>query len=157
MPTKTEPFDYRLIPPQPRAPLATASAEISPHPHAAEKEMLHKVSVFIKERIIARVHGRLPDAKTIAVRLLVLHVLTDNAETTSFRSYARELGVTPAFLSKIGKEFSQELGLRTSWQRAGSSPIYAARARGVHNGTWQASDKWKQRKLREAKGRKPPG
>jgi hypothetical protein len=120
-------------------------------------DILRRVGSFIAERVIKEQGGRLPSAQTIAVRLIVLNALLYPDQLKSLNHYARQLGCTRAWLSKVGIQFSASIGMRASWQRINATKIYAERARGVHAGTWVATSengKWERRKAREAKRRK---
>jgi hypothetical protein len=131
------PFNYALI------------DEESPTPTQADRnrEVVHKFAIFIKERIIARHQNKLPLARTIAVRLIIFQELIDPSGR-SLQSYATELGCSRAWLSKVGIQFADSIGMRAVWQRINSRETYAERATGVHAGTWKASAKWERRKLR---------
>ena len=124
----------------------------TPSQREHDADTLRKVHCFIRDRVIMRsTSGKLPDAKTIAARLIVLELIIDPATALSLRCCAKELGCTPAWLSKIAVSFSAALGIRAPWQRPESAKIYSERAQSVHAGTHVASAKWERRKIRESK------
>jgi hypothetical protein len=113
-------------------------------------ETLHQVHHFLVEQIIGRYDGAPPSVRTIAVRLIVFaEILQPTGRSLS--SYAEELGVSRAYLSKIALQFADRFGLRAEWQRVASRDQCAERARGVHDGTWIPGAKHERRKLREAR------
>jgi hypothetical protein len=103
------------------------------------RETLHGVYIFIRDQVIARRNGKLPGVKTIAVRLIVLQALLDPEGQRSLRADARQLGCSPAWLSKVAIAFSDSIGMRAGWQRLHARKAYSERAKGVHAGTWQVS------------------
>lgn len=147
MPRASAPFDY---PEEERAFAET--------PFEIRTDTLRRLGTFLNERVLARTRGgRLPSAATIAVRMFVLHALLNPEQRReSLMQLARELGCTRQCLSRVAIEFSDALGLRAPWQRLAARNKFAARAKGVHAGTWKSSDKWEARTRREsAKCKKP--
>lgn len=112
------------------------------------EEVLRRVGIFINEMVIRKTDGVSPSAMTIAVRLVILNALLYPDQFRSLNEYAKQLGCSRAWLSAVAGSFLASIGMKASWQRLKARDVYAERARGVHAGTWKASDKWERRKLR---------
>jgi hypothetical protein len=143
MPTPSTPFAF------------PTEANDSPHIPEAATEILRTVSNFIRDRIISGHNGKLPPARTIAVRVIVLTALLYPDEFPSLASVARELGCSRSWLSKVGISFSASIGMRASWQRMSLRDTYSKRAKGVHAGTWTPTNKWERDKMRIAAKQQP--
>lgn len=136
-------------------PVAPPSAPIldPPDPEKNERdlEILRGISTFIRDQIIQGHGGKIPPAQTIAARLIVLHTLLYPGQYTSLADIARQLGCSRAWLSKLAKAFSANLGMRATWQRIASREIYSQRAKGVHAGTWVPTAEHERKKLRQTR------
>jgi hypothetical protein len=94
--------------------------------------------------------GRLPTAKTVAVRWCILRRLLGRGNERSLAADAADIGCTRQCLSKLGGIIAAKLNMRGSWMRVDAREVYRERALAVHRGEWVASDKWIRRKRREA-------
>jgi hypothetical protein len=67
----------------------------------------------------------------------------------SLGEIASELNCSRAWLSKIGRQISDELELSAPWQKTDNERAECAfRAEGVHAGTWQPQDKSERDRIR---------
>ena len=113
-----------------------------------DADTLRKLHVFIRDNVIARRDGRLPDCKAIGIRLVALSCLLE-PDAHSLRAVAAELKCSPAWLTKVAYQFSDHLGLHAQWQRIAARGACRERQLGVHAGTHTPMPKWERRKLRE--------
>lgn len=116
-------------------------------PERPELEGMRMALAFLASSVMERKDGARISANFVACRVVVIRKLL-GGDPRSLREYARELKVSPASLSKIGLEFSAQLGMRAAWQRITSRDTYRRRAVGVHSGTWTPSAEWERRKVK---------
>jgi len=150
-----------MKPPQPRPDVFDYDEphSIAPDGPTAEEatrrvmDMLHKM-VFCPVRGGSRVRGHLPTARGIAARWCVIRQLLGLDSDRSLRECASDLGVSTAYLSRVGIVFARALKLSPPWQREPEArATYAKRQRGVAAGTHQASAEHERRLVRERRRR----
>lgn len=118
-----------------------------PGPSAAEA--VARVMETIHTLVFSAGSGRVLPAKTIAARWCVLRQLLGLDADRSLRQCAKDIGVTPALLSKLGIRFATALKMKAPWQRSvATRRVYAERQRAVHAGTHVVSAEVEQRRLK---------
>jgi hypothetical protein len=119
-----------------------------------EAEATRKVVNYIRHAIIAREGGKIPPARTIGIRLIVLsYLLAPEDFNAPLAGVARELKCSRTLLSKHGLRFAELIGMSAAWQRIAARKTYSERQRAVHAGTHEPTDATERRKLREARAR----
>lgn len=112
---------------------SVSDAAIDPAEDAA-LEISKRFAQLLRDKIIRRSKqsGRVM-VRAIGYRVIVFQLLLDPPQSRwSLNSYARELNCSGAWLSRIGLEFADEIGMAAHWQRLVARSTYARRARTAH-------------------------